>query len=234
MILLNIYQYFYYQTLVLSASYRTFRTTEPCMIEKYFPSLSEKQLSDFNKLPALYAEWNEKINVISRRDMEQMMLHHVLHSLSIAKFVTFVNGTRIIDVGTGGGFPGIPLAIFFPEVDFLLVDSVGKKIMVVNEIVKGLKLQNVRAVKSRAEDLDSRCDFVVSRAVAPVRNIIRWTENLITPGGKNSVRNGWIFLKGGNLKEELRGLEDEMLTIDIPSMFDDPYFEEKKIVYITL
>jgi 16S rRNA (guanine527-N7)-methyltransferase len=202
------------------------------MLQKYFPDLSSDQIQSFNKLPELYREWNEKINVISRKDIDQLLLHHVLHSLSIARFTTFTAGTKVIDVGTGGGFPGIPLAIFFPEVEFLLVDSIGKKITVVNEIASALQLKNVRAVKNRAEELEEKCDFVVTRAVAPMIEILRWTEHLIRPGGKNSLRNGWIFLKGGNLKEEIKAVGENMITVDINSMFDDPYFEGKMVIYL--
>jgi 16S rRNA (guanine527-N7)-methyltransferase len=202
------------------------------MLEKYFPSLSPEQVRMFNELPALYREWNEKINVISRKDTEELMLHHVLHSLSIAQFITWKDGTKVIDIGTGGGFPGIPLAIFFPNVDFLLVDSIGKKITVVKEVATALQLKNVRAVKSRAEDLNEKCDFIVSRAVAPMIEIIGWTQKLIIPGGKNSLRNGWIFLKGGDLKEEIKATREEVLVKDIRTMFDDPYFEEKMIIYL--
>ena len=202
------------------------------MLQKYFPQLTEKQLSDFARLKDLYADWNEKINVVSRKDIDSLQLHHVLHSLSIAKFVTFIPSTRVIDVGTGGGFPGIPLAIFFPEAEFLLVDSIGKKIKVVQEVATALGLKNVTAVKSRAEELDAMCDFVVSRAVAPAKEIMGWTKKLIIPGGKNSVRNGWIFLKGGDLKDELNGLEGK-IVVDVDSMFDDQYFTGKKLVYVS-
>ncbi len=202
------------------------------MLKKYFPNLTNEQLSLFDRLPDLYREWNEKINVISRKDIDQLMLHHVLHSLSIARFVTFVPGTKVIDIGTGGGFPGIPLAIFFPETDFLLVDSIGKKITVVNEIVNALQLKNVRAIKSRAEEVKEKFDFVVSRAVAPMVEILRWTDHLVKPGGNNSVRNGWIFLKGGNLNEEIKEVGEDVISIDISTMFNDAYFESKMILYV--
>jgi 16S rRNA (guanine527-N7)-methyltransferase len=202
------------------------------MLEQHFPNLSSSQLAKFNQLPDLYREWNEKINVISRKDIDQLMLHHVLHSLSIAKFITFVPGTMVIDIGTGGGFPGIPLAIYFPETDFLLVDSIGKKITVATEVSKSLNLTNVRAIKSRAEEIDAKCDFVVSRAVAPVNEIIGWTKKLILPKGHNAIPNGWIFLKGGDLDNELKEVEEDAIRIDISTMFIDPYFEGKKVVYV--
>ncbi len=202
------------------------------LLLKYFPGLSAKQVEEFGRLKELYSSWNEKINVISRKDIEHLFLHHVLHSLSIAKIVSFVPGTQIIDVGTGGGFPGIPLAILFPESEFLLVDSVGKKITVVNEVANALGLSNVTAIKSRAEDVDTTCDFVVSRAVASINDLCNWTKHLIKPGGKNALRNGWLFLKGGDLKSEIREANREAMTFDISRFFDEDFFMTKQVVFI--
>ena len=200
---------------------------------KYFPNLSEQQLNNFSRLEELYRYWNERINVISRKDIDHLFVHHILHSLSIAKIISFKDGTRIIDIGTGGGFPGIPLAIFFPDVDFLLVDSVGKKINVVNEIVSDLKLGNATAVKSRAEDVDVHCDFVVSRAVATIIDLYKWTKHLVHPGGSNAMKNGWIFLKGGDLQAEIREVNRPVIEINISTFFKEEFFVEKKIVYLS-
>jgi 16S rRNA (guanine527-N7)-methyltransferase len=205
---------------------------ESTLLKEYFPDLSEDKLQKFYTAAEMYKSWNEKINVISRKDIEHIYLHHFLHSLSIAKFISFKPGTRIIDVGTGGGFPGIPLAIFFPEAEFLLIDSIGKKITVANEIALALNLSNVKAIKSRAEEVDTSCDFIVSRAVASVAELIHWTQHLIVRGGKNSVRNGWIFLKGGDLKVEIEQIREPVIEINIDEYFTDTYFIEKKILYV--
>lgn len=200
---------------------------------RYFPKLTSQQLEHFSALEELYRYWNERINVISRKDIDHLFLHHVLHSLSIAKVISFVNGTRIIDVGTGGGFPGIPLAIFFPECDFLLIDSIGKKITVVKEIASALKLENVTAFKSRAEEVDAQCDFVVSRAVATLSDLYEWTQHLVKPGGKNAMKNGWLFLKGGDLQSEIKSVEHSVIEIDIGNFFKEEFFEMKKVVYLS-
>lgn len=198
----------------------------------YFPELSAVQQQQFSLLPQLYKSWNEKINVISRKDIDHLLVHHVLHSLSIAKVISFTTNTRIIDVGTGGGFPGIPLAIMFPETNFLLIDSIGKKINVVNEIIASLKLENVNALKSRAEDVRGNFDFVVSRAVAPLQEICKWTRHLIQPGGKNNMKNGWLFLKGGDLSEEMVGANSRPLVFEINNYFKEDFFNEKRIIYL--
>lgn len=198
----------------------------------YFPNLSAQQLENFSKLEELYRYWNEQINVISRKDIDHLFLHHILHSLSIAKVISFKDGSRIIDIGTGGGFPGIPLAIFFPQADFLLVDSIGKKITVVKEIASTLKLNNVTAVKSRAEEIDASCDFVVSRAVASISDLYNWTKHLVKPGGINAMKNGWIFLKGGDLEAEIKAANHPVIEIDICTFFMEEFFETKKIVYL--
>jgi 16S rRNA (guanine527-N7)-methyltransferase len=203
------------------------------IITEHFPNLTPKQSLQFAQLKDLYEYWNERVNVISRQDIKKIYLHHVLHSLAIAKLISFKPGTSVLDVGTGGGFPGIPLAILFPEVRFYLVDSIGKKISVVNEIVKGIGLTNVSAEKNRAEDLNMKVDFVVSRAVAPVKDIVQWTSKLIKKGGNNDLQNGWILLKGGDLTQEIKDSGRSADEFEIGNWFEDEFFQTKKIVYIT-
>ncbi len=203
------------------------------IITEHFPNLTPKQSLQFAQLKDLYEYWNERVNVISRQDIKKIYLHHVLHSLAIAKLISFKPGTSVLDVGTGGGFPGIPLAILFPEVRFYLVDSIGKKITVVNEVVKGIGLTNVSAEKSRAEDLNMKVDFVVSRAVAPIKDIVHWTSKLIKKGGNNDLQNGWILLKGGDLAQEIKDSGRSADEFEISNWFKDEFFETKKIVYIT-
>ena len=203
------------------------------LIQKYFPTLSEDQNHKIDQMKDVYEYWNQRINVVSRKDIEQIYLHHVLHSLAIAKLITFKLGTKVLDIGTGGGFPGIPLAILFPEVQFHLVDSIGKKITVVEEVSKSLGLTNVVAEKSRAEDLDMKVDFVLSRAVAQVRDQVQWTSKLIQKGGTNDLQNGWILLKGGDLKDEIRDSGKSADIIEISNWFQEDFFMTKKIVYIT-
>ncbi len=208
-------------------------TTEKQILSKYFPDLSDKQLKQFFQLDELYRFWNEKINVISRKDIDQLYLHHVLHSLSIAKVISFKEGTKIIDVGTGGGFPGIPLAIMFPTAKFLLIDSIGKKINVVKEISASLGLNNLDAVKSRAEEIDVQCDFVVSRAVATIDDLVKWTKHMIKPGGKNVLKNGWLLLKGGDLEDELKAYKESAVVFNVSEYFEEDFFETKKVVYLS-
>ncbi len=203
------------------------------ILTEHFPNLTPKQTLQFAQLKDLYEYWNERVNVISRQDIKKIYLHHVLHSLAIAKLISFKPGTSVLDVGTGGGFPGIPLAILFPEVRFYLVDSIGKKITVVNEIVKGIGLTNVSAEKNRAEELNMKVDFVVSRAVAPVKDIVQWTSRLIKKGGNNDLQNGWILLKGGDLEQEIKESGRSADEFEISNWFKDEFFETKKIVYIT-
>ncbi len=203
------------------------------IITEHFPNLTPKQSLQFAQLKDLYEYWNERVNVISRQDIKKIYLHHVLHSLAIAKLISFKPGTSVLDVGTGGGFPGIPLAILFPEVRFYLVDSIGKKITVVNEVVKGIGLTNVSAEKNRAEDLNMKVDFVVSRAVAPIKDIVHWTSKLIKKGGNNDLQNGWILLKGGDLAQEIKDSGRSADEFEISNWFKDEFFETKKIVYIT-
>ena len=202
------------------------------VLEKYFPDLTALQKEQFKKLSSLYADWNQKINVISRKDMENLYVHHVLHSLGIAKVIQFEKGTRILDVGTVGGFPGIPLAILFPECTFHLVDSVGKKITVVKAIAEELELTNLTAEKERVEEIKEKYDFVVSRAVTSLKEMYGWTNKLIQPGGKNTLQNGMLFLKGGDLHQEVRELSRKVLTFELCDFFKEEFFETKSIVYI--
>ena len=197
-----------------------------------FPDLSEKQISQFSKLKDLYTYWNDKINVISRKDIENIYLRHILHSLAIAKFITFKNGTTVLDLGTGGGFPGIPLSIIFPKTNFILSDSIKKKILVVNEVVKQLGLENVKSEWSRAENLNHKYDFLVTRAVAKMPKIIEWSNGNFNPISINDISNGIIALKGGDVTEELLGIEQKKI-VDIKNFFDNHYFIDKKIVYVS-
>ena len=201
------------------------------IILKYFPDLLEKQIKQFSLLQELYNKWNTQINVISRKDMENLYVKHVLHSLAIAKVVSFADGTKVLDVGTGGGFPGIPLAILFPKVDFLLVDSIGKKIKVVNEVANSIGLKNLRAEHKRAEQVDGKFDFVVSRAVTRMKVFQQWVKKRISVKQKNTLFNGILYLKGGDLTEELKGIKN-VDVYDIPNFFEEEFFKTKKVVYI--
>lgn len=201
-------------------------------ILKYFPELTQKQIEQFSALKELYFEWNEKINVISRKDIDELYAKHVLHSLAIAKVISFKNETKILDVGTGGGFPGIPLAILFPEVQFHLVDSIAKKILVVNEVASAIGLTNLRAEAKRAEQVNSKFDFVVSRAVTAMPKFVEWIENKFESTDKNSLPNGILYLKGGDLEEELFTFPQARIY-EISDFFDEPFFETKKVVYIS-
>ena len=203
------------------------------IILKYFPDLLEKQIKQFSQLQDLYNEWNSQINVISRKDMENLYLKHVLHSLAIAKVISFADGTKVLDVGTGGGFPGIPLAILFPNVEFLLVDSIGKKIKVVNEVANSIGLKNLRAEHKRAEQVDGQFDFVVSRAVTRMKVFQQWVRKRISTKQRNIIFNGILYLKGGDLTEELKGIKNVELY-NIPNFFAEEFFETKKVVYISL
>jgi len=203
------------------------------IILKYFPDLLEKQIKQFSQLQDLYNEWNSQINVISRKDMENLYLKHVLHSLAIAKVISFADGTKVLDVGTGGGFPGIPLAILFPNVEFLLVDSIGKKIKVVNEVANSIGLKNLRAEHKRAEQVNGQFDFVVSRAVTRMKVFQQWVRKRISTKQRNILFNGILYLKGGDLTEELEGIKNVELY-NIPDFFEEEFFETKKVVYISL
>lgn len=201
------------------------------IILKYFLDLSEKQIKQFSKLQELYNEWNSQINVISRKDMENLYLKHVLHSLAIAKVISFADGTKVLDVGTGGGFPGIPLSILFPNVDFLLVDSIGKKIKVVNEVSNSIGLKNLRAEHKRAEQVNGQFDFVVSRAVTKMKIFQQWIRKRISTKQKNTLSNGILYLKGGDLTQELKGIRN-VDVFDISNFFEEEFFATKKVVYI--
>ncbi len=201
------------------------------LIQKYF-TLEPRQLERFTALPALYLEWNDKINVISRKDTENIEVHHLLHSLALAKAEQFKPGTRILDVGTGGGFPGIPLAILFPETKFLLVDSIGKKIQVVNAIVAELGLENVTTLHGRAEEIEGTFDFVVSRAVTSLAKFWPWVASKISTKSGGILANGVLCLKGGDMNEELHELGRKVNTFEVSSYFTEPYFETKKIIHI--
>lgn len=202
------------------------------IIYHYFPKLSEQQKRQFDMLGELYPHWNAQINVISRKDIESLYLHHVLHSLGIAKTLSFVAGTRILDVGTGGGFPGIPLAILFPEVEFHLVDSIGKKIKVVREVASAIGLKNVEAYHIRAEQLDEKYDFVVSRAVTRLVEFYPWIRNKFIKNDKNALPNGLLYLKGGDLTEEIRESKLKAQTFPLTDYFKEDFFETKYVVYV--
>ena len=203
----------------------------------HFPDLTDAQKAQFAQLDPLYREWNERINIVSRKDIDELYLHHVLHSLAIAKVVAFKPGTTVVDLGTGGGFPGIPLAIMFPEAQFVLSDSIGKKITVVQEISTALGLDNVIAVNKRTEELKLKADFVVSRAVAPLEKLVFWSRRLIANKHLNAYPNGLICLKGGNLKAEIAALGKEKRFVDtfpVNDFFKDEYYNEKTVVYMPL
>lgn len=203
------------------------------IIYSYFPGLSGLQKEQFAQLLPLYKEWNDKINVVSRKDVDALYVHHVLHSLGIAKVVQFRAGTKILDVGTGGGFPGIPLAILFPDCDFHLVDSIGKKITVVREVAAALHLKNVRAEQVRAEQLKDGYDFVVSRAVTDLSEFVQWVRSKIRPQLVfNELANGILCLKGGDLDEELRPFKKDVTVYELKTFFSEEFFETKKVVYL--
>jgi 16S rRNA (guanine527-N7)-methyltransferase len=202
-------------------------------ILKHFSDLSETQINQFYKLEELYKFWNAQINVISRKDIDELYTKHVLHSLGIAKVQPFKPNTSVLDVGTGGGFPGIPLAILFPETNFYLVDSIGKKIMVVKEIAEALGLKNVKAEQIRAEEVKGEFDFIVSRAVTNMDNFVKWTRKKIAKKQHHEIRNGILYLKGGDLTDELANFPNATLY-DLTNYFDNEFFETKKVVHIPL
>jgi 16S rRNA (guanine527-N7)-methyltransferase len=204
------------------------------IILKYFPELTEKQNRQFHQLQELYEEWNNKINVISRKDIDQLYERHVLHSLAIAKIIQFKPNTEILDVGTGGGFPGIPLAILFPECDFHLVDSIGKKIKVVKEVSAALGLENIRVEQIKAEKIKNTYDFIVSRAVTAFPIFYNWVRKNVKQESQNKLQNGILYLKGGNLHEELKKFESRISSFEISEFFTESFFETKKVIYLPI
>ena len=202
------------------------------LLASYFPGLTGEQLGRFQRYRELFLDWNHKINLISRKDHDNFEINHLLHSLAIAKFITFESGTAVLDVGTGGGLPGIPLAIYFPDVRFTLVDSIGKKIKVVDDLKNRLHLENVTAVQQRMENIRGEFDFITSRAVAPTKKLDTWLHNKISGQNRHARSNGYIFLKGGDLNLEMKESRLPYEEIGIDTYFDEPFFETKKIIYI--
>jgi len=201
------------------------------LILKYFPDLTAEQRTAFDTLGVVYKDWNEKINVISRKDIDNLYEHHILHSLAIAKFTSFKNGTKIMDLGTGGGFPGVPLAILFPECRFHLVDSIGKKLKVIEAAKEAVGLRNIFTFHSRAEDMEYQYDYVVSRAVAPLRDLMRWSTTKFLPKHLNEKRNGLICLKGGDLTAEKAGIKIVEMH-PLAEYFGEEFFMDKSLVYV--
>lgn len=201
------------------------------IITKYFPKLSEEQIRQFQELDAVYHDWNAKINVISRKDIDNLYEHHVLHSLGIAEIISFKPGTKIMDLGTGGGFPGIPLAIMFPEVQFLLVDSVRKKLTVCEEVIKAIGLKNVQTRWCRAEEVKEKFDFVVSRAVMPLIDLVKLVKKNISSKQQNGLPNGLICLKGGELEHEVLPVKNSSVVTPLSEYFEEEFFETKRVVY---
>ena len=204
------------------------------IINKYFPNLTEQQRKHFAALDELYRDWNSKINVISRKDIDNLYEHHILHSLGIAQIINFKPGTRIMDLGTGGGFPGIPLAIMFPEVQFHLVDSIGKKIKVCDEVRNALGLTNVTTDWTRGENLKDKYDFVVSRAVMPLTDLVKLIRKNVSRTSQNAMPNGLICLKGGELQHEVMPMKSQTIITDLSDYFEEEFFETKKVVYVAL
>ena len=207
-------------------------STDLKIIEKYFPNLTDDQKEQFLQLKPLYKDWNSQINVISRKDINQLYEHHVLHSLSIAKFITFQPGTKLMDLGCGGGFPGIPLAIIFPEVSFTMIDSIGKKIKVVQEIADAIGLKNIQTHHIRAEKVKESFDFVITRAVAPMMDLVKWTRKKYNNEQRHSIGNGVIALKGGDLGQELATWANRKTTVHLSDYFEEDFFETKKIIHV--
>ncbi len=201
------------------------------LIQKYFKDLSPLQIQQFSQLQELYKDWNLKINVVSRKDIDELYVRHVLHSLGIAKIIEFKSGSKVMDVETGGGFPGIPLAILFPETQFHLVDSIGKKIKVVNEVAQGLGLQNVKTTHGRVEDVKDTYDFIVSRAVAQMETFVRWTRGRIAKKQQHELKNGILYLKGGDLTEELKKYTSAKIY-DLSRYFEEDFYDTKKVVHL--
>lgn len=204
------------------------------LVKKYYPELTEEQYKLFEMMIPLYTEWNSKINVISRRDVKNLEERHILHSISIAKLIRFRAGTRVLDVGTGGGFPGIPLAILFPETEFYLVDSIRKKILVVQNIVRGLGLKNVHAEHKRVQDVKSKFDFVVSRAVTSFPKFVKMVDKNISNEQNNGLPNGLLYLKGGDFKREISKYREAVAIFKLSDYFEEEFFETKKIIYLPM
>ena len=204
------------------------------LITKYFPEINERQKEQFNALDRLYRDWNAKINVISRKDIDNLYEHHVLHSLAIAKMIRFREGTNVLDFGTGGGFPGIPLAIMFPEANFKLIDGTGKKILVTEKVAEAIGLENVMAAQMRGEDERGKFDFVVSRAVMPLPDLMKIVRKNIAPDQHNSLPNGLLVLKGGNVQEEVKPFRRIAQTEAVKQWFEELWFDEKYIIYIPI
>lgn len=208
------------------------QTITPNIIFKYFPDLTEQQKAQFGQLYELYNHWNSQINVISRKDIEELYERHILHSLGIAKFCSFKAGEKVLDVGTGGGFPGIPLAILFPETQFHLVDSIGKKIKVVNEVATAIGLKNLKATHSRAEQVNDKFNFIVSRAVTRLGDFYPWIQNKFSKNNINAIQNGILYLKGGDLTEEIKESKLKAELYPLSDYFEEQFFETKYVVYI--
>ena len=204
------------------------------LIRSHFPELNDRQYNQFVKFGELFQDWNSKINLVSRKDIDQLFLKHVLHSLGIAKVMPFADGTQILDIGTGGGFPGLPLAILYPKCHFTLVDSIGKKIMVVNDLAAALHLDNVKGIHDRAENIKGSFDFVVSRAVTRLNEFVPLTQNKFKSKQINAFPNGILYLKGGDLSEELREVKRNPDVFPLSKYFTDPFFETKAVVYIRM
>lgn len=204
------------------------------LIVSYFPELTLDQQNKFSRLEGLYREWNEKINVISRKDMDSFWVHHVLHALAIARVIHFVPGTKIMDVGTGGGFPGIPLAIMFPESEFYLIDSIGKKIKVVEAVRDALGLKNVRTKQTRVEEVREKQDFIVSRGVTAFPTFVDWVKNKVRIESKNQLANGILYLKGGEFEEEVKLFGEKVKLYNISDFFTEDFFETKKVIHLQL
>ena len=203
------------------------------LVLKYFPDLTEDQIQKFKQLESLYQDWNLKINVVSRKDIDELYLRHVLHSLGIAEVISFKDGSKILDVGTGGGFPGIPLAILFPECSFHLVDSIAKKLKVVDEVVEGLGLTNVKTTHSRLEDIQGSYDFIISRAVAAMPTFVHWVKGKIAKKQNHELKNGILYLKGGDLSEELKDYKTTTIY-NLSDYFSEEFYDTKKVVHLPL
>lgn len=203
------------------------------IIKQHFPNLSDTQIQQFTQIAEVYKDWNQKINVVSRKDIDEIYIRHVLHSLGIAKVQSFLPGSKVLDVGTGGGFPGIPLAILFSETEFTLVDSIGKKIKVVDEVVEALGLQNVKTVNDRVENISGEFDFIISRAVAVMPSFVHWVKGKIAKDSKHDIKNGILYLKGGDLSEELSPYKT-VEVFELSEIFDDEFFDTKKVVYLPM